>query len=144
MSDSPHVVTQHDVFVDTSFFFALLVAQDGRHEDARRIYRAVLKDRRKLVVSHLVLIELHSLITRRVRAAVATAALFHIEASDATIIRVDENDELRARNILGAYSDKEFSLLDATSFAVMERLNLTTALSFDKHFAQFGWTVLAE
>ena len=49
---------------------------------------------------------------------------------------------MHARTILRQYSDKGFSLLDATSFAVMERLGIDTALSFDKHFAQYRWTVL--
>jgi uncharacterized protein len=33
-------------------------------------------------------------------------------------------------------------VLDATSFVVMERLGLRTAFAFDRHFAQYGLTVL--
>jgi len=34
------------------------------------------------------------------------------------------------------------SLTDAASFAVMERLRLPAAFTFDRHFAQYGFTVL--
>jgi len=93
------------------------------------------------VTTNFVLVELHALMTNRVAASVATNALFEIEAGDTVIVRVEPEDEAHARRILRQYTDKGFSLLDATSFAVMERLNLDPALSFDKHFAQYGLTV---
>jgi predicted nucleic acid-binding protein len=54
---------------------------------------------------------------------------------------VTEEDELRAKTILLRYADKDFSYVDATSFAVMERLGLQTAFAFDEHFMQYGFTV---
>ena len=40
------------------------------------------------------------------------------------------------------YQDKDFSLTDAISFAVMERLQITQAFTFDRHFAQYGFTLV--
>ena len=34
-------------------------------------------------------------------------------------------------------------MTDAISFAVMERLHITRAFTFDRHFAQYGFTVLS-
>ena len=49
----------------------------------------------------------------------------------------------RAEDILAHYQDKTFSLTDALSFAVMERLGIQAAFSLDRHFAQFGWEMVA-
>ena len=51
-------------------------------------------------------------------------------------------DEQRARDIVYKYEDKDFSLVDATSFTIMERLGIDQAFSFDHHFEQFGFVTL--
>jgi predicted nucleic acid-binding protein len=37
------------------------------------------------------------------------------------------------------FADQEFSIVDRTSFAVMERLGITRAASFDKDFAVYRY-----
>jgi hypothetical protein len=39
---------------------------------------------------------------------------------------------------LSVTGDKTYSLCDALSFAVMERLKISRAASFDAHFRQYG------
>lgn len=48
-----------------------------------------------------------------------------------------------ARAILRRYSDKDFTLTDATSFVVMEALGIREAFTFDDHFRQYGFEVLS-
>ena len=132
------------IFADSSFLFALIVRRDPFNAAAKAAYRAVSRDDRPIVTTNFVLVELHALMTNRVAASVATNALFEIEAGDTIIVRVKEEDEAKAREILRQHTDKGYSLLDATSFAVMRRLGIDSALSFDRHFVQFGWTVLSE
>lgn len=52
--------------------------------------------------------------------------------------RVTDEDERAAKRILFAFEDKSFSYTDATSFAVMERLGIKIAFSFDHDFCQYG------
>ena len=59
-----------------------------------------------------------------------------------TLVRVTEADEEAALDLIARYRDKDFSLTDATSFVVMERLSLQHVLSFDSDFRQYGWTLL--
>jgi predicted nucleic acid-binding protein len=51
-------------------------------------------------------------------------------------------DEERAKQIIGHYTNKNFSYTDATSFAVLERLRIAEAFAFDPHFQQYGLKVL--
>ncbi len=48
-------------------------------------------------------------------------------------------DEAAARAIIYRYEDKEFSLTDALSFAVMDRLHMSTAFTFDRDFERYGF-----
>ena len=58
------------------------------------------------------------------------------------VIRARAADEERAKQILFQYTDKDFSFADAISFAVMERLTIRLAFTFDRDFAQYGFPVL--
>jgi predicted nucleic acid-binding protein len=65
----------------------------------------------------------------------ATAWLRSIPAE---VIRISKTDEEKARRIIFGYRDKEFSYCDATSFALIERLRIRSAIAFDIHFTQYG------
>jgi len=62
--------------------------------------------------------------------------------SQTRIYRVREAEERKAMEIIRTYSDKEFSLVDAISFATMERFHVTQAFAFDHHFIQYGFSLL--
>lgn len=47
-------------------------------------------------------------------------------------------DHNTAVAILRSHEDKTYSLCDALSFVVMERLGITEAITFDRHFRQYG------
>jgi len=68
--------------------------------------------------------------------------LDRVDRSSTLIERVGPEDEQRARQIIYQYDDKNFSLTDAASFAVMERLRIATAFTFDHNFAQYGFQLL--
>jgi len=51
--------------------------------------------------------------------------------------------QTKARTLLRKYADKDFSLTDATSFLVMDRLSIVEAFTFDSAFAQYGTKVLS-
>ena len=55
-----------------------------------------------------------------------------------TVERIRPDDELEAIALLRAHSDKAYSLCDALSFVVKERLAITEAIVFDRHFREYG------
>ena len=108
------------------------------------IFNAAKLARSRLVITNFVRAEAHALILNRLGHHLADRFLEQLAtASDQTMIRVTEDDEDRALGIIARYQDKDFSLTDATSFAVMERENITHAVAFDDHFRQYGVVVLA-
>jgi predicted nucleic acid-binding protein len=58
----------------------------------------------------------------------AACQLEHVQASDVE----------RAWTIFSTYRDRGWSFTDCTSRAVIERLQIKTACTFDHHFRKFG------
>ena len=54
------------------------------------------------------------------------------------MLQVGNAEEERAREILLRFTDKDWSLCDALSFAVIESRGVGAAFSFDRHFRQYG------
>ena len=141
--------TRSRVYVDTSAYFAAANRRDAGHEPVATLMQGLVNARR-LVTTNFVLAELHALLLTRLDRWVAARVLEEVDASNlttvvrvaTTIVRVAPRDERRARQIVFGYTDKDFSLTDATSFAVMERLRIPQAFTLDRNFAQFGWAVL--
>ena len=123
------------VFVDTSAFHALLNRRDLHHEEAVEMLRRAAAERWVLVTSNFVVAEAHALILHRLG---RRAAREWLENVPALIERASEEDERRAVRIILSHPDKDFTLCDAISFAMMERLGLRRVISFDRHFRQYG------
>ncbi len=124
------------VFVDTSAIYALLDRDDARHHEARAGLERMKKSRAEPLISNFIVAESHALIMSRLSATIARRWLL---GNIWPVERVTQADETRAAEIIATYTDKDFSYVDATSFAVMNRLTLRRALTFDRHFEQFGF-----
>ena len=126
------------VFVDTGGYVASVLPQDGVHTVALVIASTLAKEGWRAFTTNWVLAEMHALLLSRAGRDTALRVLQKIDRSDADIIRVSPADESRAREIITKYRDKDFSLTDATSFAVMDRLGIRHAFTFDRHFLHYG------
>ena len=130
------------VFADSSAYYATADRNDRSQRQSLQIAGRAQQIGLRSYTTRYVLAETHALIvSRRRNSRLALAFLREIERSRATtVVAVDETDESRAREILARYEDHLFSLTDAISFAVMERLGLAYAFTFDSDFAAFGFT----
>jgi predicted nucleic acid-binding protein len=128
--------------VDTSAYFALLDHDDANHAQALTIRDRLIAEGWRLFTTSFVLAETHALLLNRLSQDIATRFLRDMEHSPTTLMWVTPADVQRAKAIIYQYDDKDFSLTDATSFAVMERIRVPSAFTFDRHFAQYGFTVL--
>lgn len=129
-------------FVDTAAYFALSSPTDRNHPAARLIAQRLQQGRWRLFTTNFTVAETHALLLSRMNRQIAFQVLERIDASPTTIVRVTEADEQRARTIIRQYQDKNFSLTDAISFVVMERLAISHAFTFDRNFSQYGLTML--
>jgi len=130
------------VFVDSSVYLALLDQDDEHHREATQLLHQLAHARYRQFTTNALLIESHALILSVLGRAQAAQFLRDMQESHTVVIRVRASDEARAQQILFQYTDKDFSFADATSFAVMERFAIRLAFTFDRDFAQYGFTVL--
>lgn len=126
--------------MDTGGFVALLVAEDQVHERADALFERAARESWELVTTNAVVVETYSVLLARSRDGrrAAIAFLDAVTAGESRIERVRTEDETAAFSLLRAHSDKTYSLCDALSFVVMERLDLTEAIAFDRHFREYG------
>ena len=133
------------VFVDSGGFFGLLVLEDVFHKHSLAIFERANAERWRLTTTNAVVIETYSLLLTRSRGGRRSALTFldTIAADAYEIVRARRTDEERAIALLRAHEDKSYSLCDALSFVVMERLAIKEAIAFDRHFRDYGrFTIL--
>ena len=99
--------------------------------------KAVLSAGERLVATDHVLVETWFLLAHRLGRQAAESFWASVRAGSASIETVTEADLEVALSIGEAFADQEFSIVDRTSFAVMQRLGLERAASLDDHFAVF-------
>lgn len=124
-------------FADTSFWFGLQERRDGRHEQARAI---VERGVGHVLTTNHVVGETWTLLRRRSGHAAAVGFLDRLAAlRDVEVVHVDEALESEAWRWLRARPEREYSFVDATSFAVMKRRRIREALAFDGDFNAAGF-----
>jgi len=123
------------VLWDSSAILALLDADDADHERAAFIARKIAAERRPSFVTNYIEAETHALLLHKLGRALALEWLLQ---GGLPVIRVLPREEEQAKDILLRHADKDWSLCDAISFAVLELREVRSAFSFDRHFRQYG------
>jgi predicted nucleic acid-binding protein len=131
------------VFVDTSAFVALRNRAEAEHEAARATLGELIAAGAALYTSNYVFAETYTALMVRVgrKEAIEWGRRF-LAGGAIDLVRLDEDVEKDAWQILERHGDKRWSYVDATSFALIERGGEADAFAFDVHFAQRGLRVL--
>ncbi len=126
------------IFIDTSAIFAWYDDGDTHHALAASLWRHVVQNEWDLVTTNYVLLESHALVQRRL--GMALARRLEIEARPLLrVIWVDEEMHDRGAAVALTSGRRSLSLVDCVSFEVMRRHAISHALSFDQHFAEWGY-----
>jgi len=121
------------VFVDSSAWYAAADRGDRSNVRAKR----ALSDAEDLVTTDHVLVEVWTLIHHRLGAKLAERFWAGLREGAAALECVIPEDLEAAWQIGLAWSDQDFSLVDRTSFAVMQRLGITSVITLDDDFSVF-------
>ena len=85
-------------------------------------------------MSDLVIVETWLFINSRIGSATAERFWRGVRNGNCGILPVGEEDWKRTDRIARDFPDQTFSIVDRTSFALMQRLGVTRAIAFDDDF----------
>jgi predicted nucleic acid-binding protein len=123
------------VLWDSSAILALLDADDADHGRAVDVAQQIAGERRPAFITNYIEAEAHALLLRKLGRTVARQWLL---AGSLPVVAVTAKEEQRAKDILARHGDKDWTLCDAISFAVLDARRVSRAFTFDHHFRQYG------
>ena len=124
------------IFVDSSAWYAAARRSDRHNERAKLLLATVPEP---LVTSDHVLVETWRLIHHYVSARAAETFWDGLRAGVASIELTTRADLEAAWAIGRRFPDQDFSLVDRTSFSLMQRLGISKVITFDNDFAVFRY-----
>lgn len=134
-----------DLFADTAGWGHLVDRAQPYHSLAATVYRNARHQGRKLITTNYVLTELVALLTSPLRIPRPEIVAF-IEGLKASphveIVHVDSALDEQAWQLFVKRQDKDWSLVDCSSFVVMKQHGIMEALTTDLHFEQAGFACL--
>ncbi len=126
------------LFVDTSGWIEVFGIKEPLHKEAREILELVIDEHRQIITTNYIIAEFMNRGSKILLAALdQIVTLPHIE-----IVHIGEKSHALAITLLRTHWDKEWSLVDATSFNVMRERGIREALTTDRHFTEAGFIKL--
>lgn len=129
------------IFVDTSFWVALRNEKDRHHQEATELLHLHGND--SLATTNHVRGESWTYLRRKAGHRSAVDFLDTLEQSPRiTVTFVTHELETSAIKWLRWHDERQYSFVDATSFAFMKQQKVAEALAFDGDFSAAGFTEL--
>lgn len=128
------------IFIDTGAFIARYLERDQHHSVASSQWSKLSSDHRLCFTTNFVIDETITFLARRSTyefAAARAEAIYN--STELKILRPELDDELSALELFGKYSDQSVSFTDCVSFAIMDKLGIKSAFTFDHHFRVAGF-----
>jgi predicted nucleic acid-binding protein len=132
-----------EFFLDTSFAIALSSAADQNHLRAVRLANQIETNKTRLVTTHAILLEIGNALSKQRYRSAAIQLLESLETDPSVEIVLFTSSLYKlAFNLFKQREDKEWGLVDCTSFVVMQNRGIIEALTADIHFQQAGFRAL--
>ncbi len=138
-------MTTNEIFADTSGWANYFIRSEPFHNEAAGLMKKWHSDGAIIVTTNYVIVELSALFISplRIPHAKRIETLETITtASWVEIIHIDKTLDEESRNLLKQRQDKNWSLVDCSSFVVMRHRSITEGFTSDHHFEQAGFACL--
>ena len=123
------------VLWDSSAILALLDADDGDHARAVTVAREIASEERPSFITNYIEAEAHALVLRKLGRTLARQWLL---TGGLPVLRALPSEEQKAKELLARHADRDWTLCDAISFAVLDARQIARAFTFDRRFRQYG------
>ncbi len=132
----------NSLFIDTSGWASLYIPTENYHPQAVKLFQNSRQQKQKIITTNYVLTELVALLYSPLRTP--SPRIYEIVDAIKTapfvqLIYINPEIDTTAWDLCKARSDKSWSLVDCTSFVVMQQLEIQDGLTTDRHFEQAGF-----
>lgn len=134
-----------NLFVDTSGWASLFISTQTYYPQAEKHFRLALQQQKKIYTTNYVITELVALLNSPMR--ISRSRIFEIVdaikiVTYVEVIHIDNETDDLAWQLCKSRVDKAWSLVDCSSFVVMQQLGIQEALTTDQNFEQASFVRL--
>jgi uncharacterized protein len=129
------------LLIDTSGWGNLIDPTQPFHQQTAMLYRAARQQKHRILTTNYIITEVVALLTSPLRISRPQIIAFVQSLRDSPyieILHIDPETDAQSWQLLASRQDKAWSLVDCSSFIVMQHNNITQALTNDHHFEQAG------
>lgn len=130
------------LLIDTSGWGNLIDPTQPFHHQTAILYRAARQQKNRILTTNYIITEVVALLTSPLRIPRPQIVAFVQSLRDSPyieILHIDPETDAQSWQLLASRQDKAWSLIDCSSFIVMQQNNISQALTNDHHFEQAGF-----
>jgi predicted nucleic acid-binding protein len=127
------------VVIDTGALLALANSADIHHTEGDECLGAIAELRLPLYLSVPTIYETHRRMLFDLGQVAANRFLESVYDGTINILRTEDQDEQAGRALMDRHAALKLTLTDAVNMAIMSRVGIGAAFSFDRHFLQAGF-----
>lgn len=130
-------------FADTVAWIALVNTRDALHEKAKEVFALLCRQNCQFITTEFVLLEFaNALSAPDFRGKASTFIEGLQKSADVQIIPASSDLFSLGFELYKTRPDKEWSVVDCSSFIIMEEMKISEAFTEDHHFEQAGFVKL--
>ncbi|NJM49288.1 MAG: type II toxin-antitoxin system VapC family toxin [Alkalinema sp. RU_4_3] len=132
----------NSLFIDTSGWASIFIPTEMHHPIAAQHFRQAIETHTAIITTNYVITELVALLNsphRLPRSRIFNHINIVRQNASITRIQIDPTLDQTAWELCQQRPDKPWSLVDCSSFVIMQQMNIQQALTTDHHFEQAGF-----